>query len=379
MSAFPVEWNAFIPHNPNGNKFLMRWQHSEQTAAIPMRTIGPVKIIGPEVDAEVMVPLATFETPLWPSTHRGAAVCRQAGGIRAVIVDERMTRSVLLEADNIILAHEAVLNILQHKEAMQTMIAETSRFAYLLDVHSQLIGNLIYLRFEYRTGDAAGHNMATLATDRLLEWILMRFSHLKYVSISANYCCDKKASAVNGILGRGKHVITEVIIPENLCKRFLKTTPEKIVQLNIKKNLLGNIVAGSIRTANAHFANMLLGFYLATGQDAANIIEGSQGMVYAEVRDHDLYFTVTLPNIIVGTIGNGKTHGFVRDNLHLLGCLEEREPGQNARRLAIIAACTVLCGELSLLAAQTNPGELMKGHIKLERQHAKKGAELCLK
>ena len=44
-----------------------------------------------------------------------------------------------------------------------------------------------------------------------------------------------------------------------------------------------------------------------------------------------------------------------------------REPGANARRLAIIAAATVLCGELSLLAAQTNPGELMAAHLRLER------------
>lgn len=159
-------------------------------------------------------------------------------------------------------------------------------------------------------------------------------------------------------------------IPREICEKQLKSTPEKIVQLNIKKNLIGNVLAGGLRTANAHFANMLLGFFLATGQDAANIIEGSQGMVYAEVRGEDLYFSVTLPNIIVGTIGNGKTFDFVRQNLRMLGCLEERLPGENSRRLAIIAAGAVLCGELSLLASQTNPGELVKSHLKLERRKA---------
>jgi hydroxymethylglutaryl-CoA reductase (NADPH) len=112
---------------------------------------------------------------------------------------------------------------------------------------------------------------------------------------------------------------------------------------------------------------MLLGFYLATGQDVANIIEGSQGIVYAESRAGNLYFSVTLPNLIVGSVGNGKTLGFVYENLHMLGCMEKREPGYNARRLAIIAASAVLCGELSLLAAQTNQGELMRSHLKLER------------
>lgn len=351
----------------------MRWQTTEQIATIPMRIIGPIKISGPEVVGDVMVPLATFETPLWPSTHRGAKVSCQSGGIKAMIIDDRMTRSVLLEAENVIDVYEAVVNLQQHKEAMQAIIEETSQYARLLNLHTQVVGTLLYLRFEFKTADAAGHNMATLAADRLLEWILVRFRTLKYVSISGNYCADKKASAVNGILGRGKYVVAEMLIPKVHCQKLLKTTPEKIVQLNIKKNLIGNIVAGGIRTANAHFANMLLGFYLATGQDAANIIEGSQGLVFAEMRGEDLYFSVTLPNIIVGTVGSGKTFDFVRENLRLLGCLEEREPGQNSRRLAIIAACTVLCGELSLLAAQTNPGELMKSHLKLERHRTNEG------
>lgn len=353
----------------------MRWQTTEQIATIPMRLIGPIKILGPELVDEVIVPLATFETPLWPSTHRGAKVCSEAGGIKAMIVDDRMTRSVLLEAENITDIYEASIILQQHKDVMQTIIAEKSRFTRLLGMHSQIVGNLLYLRFEFNTGDAAGHNMATLASDRLLEWILIRLPALKYVSISGNFCADKKASAVNGLLGRGKYVVAEVKISKQLCEEYLKTTPEKIVQLNIKKNLIGNIISGGIRTANAHFANMLLGFYLATGQDAANIIEGSQGLVHAEGRGEDLYFTVTLPNVIVGAVGSGKTYDFVRENLRLLGCLATRESGQNARRLAIIAACTVLCGELSLLAAQTNPGELMKSHIKLERR-SKRGIPL---
>lgn len=352
----------------------MRWQATEQIATIPMRLIGPLRMAGPEVTGDIMVPLATFETPLWPSTHRGAKVCSQAGGIRAVVIDERMTRSILLEAPGVIEAQETVINLLQHKEAMQAIISEASRYARLLDIHTQVVGKLIFIRFEFNTGDAAGHNMSTLAADRLLEWILIRFTSLQYVSISGNYCSDKKVSAVNGILGRGKYVVAEVIISSELCQKYLKTTPEKIIQINIKKNLIGNIVAGGLRTANAHYANMLLGFYLATGQDAANIIEGSQGMTFAELHGNDLYFSVTLPNIIVGTVGSGKEHDFVRENLRLLGCLEEREPGQNARRLAVIAAGTVLCGELSLLAAQTNPGELMKSHLKLERGHLNEGA-----
>jgi hydroxymethylglutaryl-CoA reductase (NADPH) len=349
----------------------MRWQTTEQTAAIPMRLVGPVNIIGPEVTAEVLLPLATYETPLWPSTHRGAKACNQAGGIKAIVLDERMARSVVFEAPGITEALEVITSLKQHKDVMQAIIKDTSRFARFLDMHVQMVGNLIYLRFEYNTADAAGHNMVTLAAERLIDWIMIRYPEILYVSISGNYCSDKKNSAVNGILGRGKYVVAEVVLPLAVCRRFLKTTPDKIVQLNIKKNLMGNILAGGVRTANAHYANMLLGFYLATGQDAANIIEGSQGMTHASLRGDDLYFSVTLPNIIVGTVGSGKTYDFVRQNLQLLGCLEDRAPGQNARRLAVIAACAVLCGELSLMAAQTNPGELMRSHLQLERKVVK--------
>ena len=128
------------------------------------------------------------------------------------------------------------------------------------------------------------------------------------------------------------------------------------------------MLAGGIRSANAHFANLLFAFYLALGQDVANIVEGSQGMVFAEARNDDLYFSATLPNIIVGTIGNGKDYPFVQRNLHLLGCHQDRPVGENARRLAAIIGATVLCGEISLLAAQTNPGELMRAHTIFERQ-----------
>lgn len=341
--------------------------HKITFAPVPMRNVGPIRIIGETVDDELVVPLATYESPLWPSVGRGARVTKLAGGIRATLVDDRMSRSILLEAGDATQALRALTSLKSRLPELNEVVARSSRFARLIGLNSQLVANMIYLRLEFTTGDASGHNMVTHAADRLMPWILEQYPTLSYVSISANYCSDKKATAVNGILGRGKYVVTEVTIPRDLCIRRLKTTPEKVVELNIKKNLIGTLMAGGVRSANAHFANMLLAFYLATGQDAANIIEGSQGVVHAEVRDGDLYFSATLPNLIMGSVGNGKGLDFVEENLTLLGCKAEREPGENARRLAVICAATVLCGELSLLAAQTNPGELMESHLKLER------------
>lgn len=338
-----------------------------KTANIPLNTIGPVKIIGDHVNDEVMVPLATYESTLWPSTNRGAKVSRLAGGISAVVIDDRMTRSVLVEAPSASYAAQCVHSLKQRQEELQTVVASSSRYAQLLEFHSQITGNLLFLRFSFSTGDASGHNMSTKASEHLLYWLLGQYPELSYISLSGNYCTDKKTSAVNSILGRGKNVVAEILIPEEIVKTVLHSTPAKITELNIKKNLIGSINAGSLCTANAHFANILLAIYLATGQDAANIVEGSQGITHTEVRNKDLYFSVTVPNIIVGTVGHGKDLDFVQNNLNALGCLESRAPGENAKRLAIITAATILCGELSLLAALTNPDELMRAHTTFER------------
>lgn len=336
-------------------------------APIPMQWVGPIKITGHILDESLSVPLATYESPLWPSVARGAKISRLAGGIRTTVTDARMTRSILLEAEHAEAAMNAVNSIKSRIDELNAVVSQSSRFAKLIAINSELNANLIYLRLEFTTGDASGHNMVTQAADQLFPWILGEYPQLKYVSISGNYCSDKKATAVNGILGRGKHVVTEIVIPHDICEKSLRTTPEQVVELNVKKNLIGTLLAGGIRSANAHYANMLLAFYLATGQDAANIVEGSQGVVHAEVHDQGLYFSCTLPNLIVGSVGNGKGIDFVEENLEKLGCRAQREPGENAARLAAICAATVLCGELSLLAAQTNPGELMKAHLTMER------------
>ncbi|WP_157869163.1 hydroxymethylglutaryl-CoA reductase [Streptomyces atriruber] len=337
-------------------------------AGVPMRWVGPLRISGNVATTETQVPLATYETPLWPSVGRGAKVSRLVKeGIVATLVDERMTRSVLVEATDAQTAYVAARAIDARIDELREVVRGCSRFAQLINIRHEINANLLFIRFEFTTGDASGHNMATLASDALLKHLLETIPGISYGSISGNYCTDKKATAINGILGRGKNVVTELLIPRDIVTDVLHTTAAKVVQLNIRKNMLGTLLAGGIRSANAHYANMLLGFYLATGQDAANIVEGSQGVTMAEDRDGDLYFACTLPNLIVGTVGNGKGLEFVETNLARLGCRVEREPGENARRLAVIGAATVLCGELSLLAAQTNPGELMRAHVQLER------------
>ncbi|MFC7430737.1 MULTISPECIES: hydroxymethylglutaryl-CoA reductase [unclassified Agrococcus] len=337
---------------------------------IPTSWVGPIRVSGDAVAGEVSVPLATYESPLWPSVGRGARISRQVeGGIHVTVVDERMTRSILLRADDAATAVAASRAIVDRIDDLRMIVEAQSRFARLLDIHTEVVGSLLFVRFAFATGDASGHNMATGAAESLIDAILAFAPELEYGSISGNWCSDKKATAVNGLLGRGRSVVADILIPRDLVETGLRTTPERLERLNTGKNLVGSTIAGALRSANAHYANMLLGFYLATGQDAANIVEGSQGITYVEAREAGAYFSCTMPNLIVGTVGNGKGGGLpvVEDALQRLGCRSGGEPGADARRLAALIGATVLCGELSLLAAQTNPGELMATHRLLER------------
>lgn len=336
---------------------------------IPTKTIGPIHIRARDWETEVLVPMATFETTLWPSTNRGAKISRLCGGIDVTTIKTSMTRSIVLQAPSSRRAVEILESLQIDSSILSQAIQSTSRFCTLQDFYGEVIGQNLYLRLQCFTGDASGHNMTTKAADAVIEALLQKFNDLRYGSISANLCVDKKVSSINALLGRGKHVIAEVLIPRLICEKHLRTNPEKLRDLNTNKNLLGGILSGGVRSANAHYANMLLATYLATGQDAANIVEGSQGVTHVAVTEKgDCHFSVNIPNIIVGTVGNGKHHPEILSHLETMGCLPDPQaPGKSSERLAEIIAATVLCGEMSLMAAQTNRGELTRSHMAFER------------
>ena len=340
---------------------------ANSTTEIPLKWVGPIKCDLGDGEESLKVPMATYETTLWPSTNRGAKVSRFTDGIQTACLSSTMTRSAILSAPDMTQAVGITTQITANLAALKFPVSESSRFAELISIHPEVVGRLIFLRLQFTTGDAAGHNMTTKATDAIIRHLLGHFPNLEYESISGNLCTDKKTSAINSLLGRGHHILASMTIKREACQKHLRTTPEAIVRLNNHKNLLGGTLAGSLRSANAHFANMLLATYLATGQDAANIVEGSQGITLAEIVDDALQISIKCPNIIVGTIGNGKHLPKVQDALKQLGCQEDRPTGMNSQRLARIIGATLLCGELSLLAAQTNPGELTRSHMVFER------------
>jgi hydroxymethylglutaryl-CoA reductase (NADPH) len=332
---------------------------------VPMKIIGPFEVKYNDKIYTFQLPVATYETTLWPSMQRGSKVISMSQ-TTAFVEYNGMTRSFIVEAKSNIAAFDIKYKILSSIDKLDQQVERSSNYAKLLNCNIEIIANLLYIRCAFDTKDASGHNMSTKASDFIINYLLEEYE-LEYVSISGNYCVDKKASAVNGILGRGRRVSVESIIKQDVVKSVLKTTPKAIVDLNIKKNLIGSILAGSIRSANAHYANMLFAIYLSLGQDVANIVEGSQGITCANLnKDGDLVFSVNIPNVIVGIHGNGKHLKNVQDNLKNLK-INDTNP-INPDELAMFIGAGVFASELSLLASQTNKGDLMKSHTAFERK-----------
>ncbi|ACJ15884.1 3-hydroxy-3-methylglutaryl-CoA reductase [Thermococcus onnurineus NA1] len=335
---------------------------------IPMGVAGPLKINGEYAKGEFYIPLATTEGALVASVNRGCSALTAAGGVKTTIISDKMTRAPLLKCPDARKAREvaewvkANIGYLQEKA-----VSKVTRHGKLRDVKPFIVGNNLYLRFEFETGDAMGMNMVTISSEEIMKVIEEEFSDVKYLALSGNLCVDKKPNAMNFINGRGKTVIAEAIIPREIVEKKLKTTPELIAEVNYRKNLVGSAQAGSYGF-NAHFANIVGAIFLATGQDEAQITEGAHGITLAEVTpEGDLYISITMPSLEIGTVGGGTRVPTQREALSIMGVAGGGDPpGTNAKKFAEIIAGAVLAGELSLLAAIAAK-HLAKAHKELGR------------
>jgi len=211
-----------------------------------------------------------------------------------------------------------------------------------------------------------GMNMISKGTEKALGVMAEHFPEMQVLALSGNYCTDKKPAAMNWIEGRGKSVVAEAIVSGKVVKSVLKTDVASLCNLNLKKNLVGSAMAGSIGGYNAHAANILTAIFLATGQDPAQNVVSSNCMTLMEPTNdgEDLLITVSMPSIEVGTVGGGTGLGPQAAVLEMLGIqgAHRESPGHNARRLARIIAAACMAGELSLMSALA-AGHLIKAHM----------------
>ncbi len=335
---------------------------------IPVGIAGPLPINGLYAKGEFYIPLATTEGALVASVNRGCSAIAKSGGANAAVLNDGMSRAPALKTPSLFHSIKLIEWITSNFNEIKKAAESTTSYGKLIRIEPFIIGKIVYLRFVYQTGDAMGMNMATKATDEAIKYIKEKNNFIKEVSISGNVCTDKKVSSINWVLGRGKTVVAEATILREVVEEVLKTTPEAMVEVNYVKNYLGSARAGTIGGHNAHVANVIAGIFIATGQDPAQIMESAAALTSLEIDENgNLYASLFMPSLEVGTIGGGTRLKTQRECLRIVNCEgEEKNIGENSKKFAEIIASAALAGELSLIAALASD-DLVKAHEKFGR------------
>ena len=323
---------------------------------VPTGLVGPLLINGTQAQGDFYVPMATTEGALVASYTRGAKAARLCGGITSVCTTESLQRTPIWKFHCLAEVGQFVCWVLEQLDDLKKIVSQHSRYAVLEELKINMEGNHVLTIFEYTCGEAAGQNMSTICTEAICHFILEN-APVKPVfwCIESNYSGDKKATAVSFSSVRGKKVTAEAFITRQVVEEVLHSTPEAITQY-----WQASVVAASQSSSigiQGHFANGLAAIFLATGQDVACIAESHVGITRMELQGTDLYVAITLPALVVGTVGGGTRLPTQQNCLNILQCTG---PG-SARKLAEICGAIALSGELSIAAALAS-GHFSKAH-----------------
>lgn len=337
------------------------------TVKLPVGVAGPLRVNGLFAQGDYRIPLATSEAALVASYHRGAKLITQAGGCTSTLVNEGVSRAPGFAFQDILSAGRFSMWAISNQEHFRSIAEQTTRHGKMLDLRITLEGNHVYLVFEYATGDASGQNMVTIATDAVVQYIMQHTPvEPSYHFVEANMSGDKKASAQSFLGVRGKKVTTEVSIPAELVARVLHTNAEQMVNY-WRMSAMGGVLSGTIGV-QGHYANGLAALYIACGQDAACVAESAVGVTRFEINEQGgLYAAVTMPNLIVGTVGGGTGLPSQQACLQLMGLAGSG----HAQAFAEVTAGVALAGELSIIGALA-AGHFTRAHQNLARGPANK-------
>lgn len=332
-------------------------------ARIPVGLVGPLRVRGVEATGDFYVPMATTEGALVASYNRGAKVASLAGGVSVVCIADRVGRAPGFRFRSMSEAALFVDFAGRQIDEMKRIVGTTSRHCALADVRISWDADTVVLLLEFTTGEAAGQNMSTFASDAVCRDLVQRAPvKPEWWAIDSNLSGDKKASHLSLLSVRGKKVTAEVVLPAALVEQELRVTVVQCVRFWRLFSCFG-MQSGSIGV-HGHYANALAAIYIACGQDVACVSESAVGFTRMEPTEQgDLYISVNLPNVIVGTVGGGTGLPTQRECLDLLGC---QGPG-SARKLAEICGAVALAGELSGAAALA-AGHFVDAHRSLGRK-----------
>lgn len=330
-------------------------------AQVPMGLVGPLLVNGEHAQGDFYMPMATSEGTLIASYNRGARLLRESGGAKVTVVDDAMQRAPVFMFDDARQARDFGMwvteNFVQIAEQAQT----TTRSGKLRNIQQFAAARMRYLRFNYTTGDAAGQNMVGKATFVACEWIMANYPGIKRYMLSGAMDTDKKHSHLNTLHTRGKRVIAEVTIPNELLLKSMNISAEALYKAR-SISQVGSFMAGSNNTG-AHSANGVTAAFIATGQDVANVAESSAAIVFADLDDEgNYYLSITIPSLIIATFGGGTGLPTQQECLKMLGCAGSGK----VHKLAEIIGATVLAGEVSLMSAVL-AGDWVTSHDALGR------------
>jgi hydroxymethylglutaryl-CoA reductase (NADPH) len=321
-------------------------EHFVGVAQVPLGIAGPLLVDGEYAQGEFYVPLATAEGTLVASYNRGMRLLHEAGGVKTTIVVDHMQRAPAFMFDDARAARDFAEWLDEQFDEIKAAAETTTKTGRLMEIEHYQAGRVLYTRFNYTTGDAAGQNLTGKATQAACIWIAEQRPEIDHYFLESNFATDKKSSQINMLRTRGKRVIAEATVPNELFHKIMRSDSRLMYRARQVSNL-GGFMSG-VNNNGAHSANGITALFIATGQDVANVAESSAAYVYAELRDNgDYYYSVTIPALIVGTYGGGTGLATQRECLEMLGCYGSGKVG----KLTEIIAATVLCGELSLGSA----------------------------
>lgn len=330
-------------------------------AQVPIGAAGPVKINGEHAQGHFYVPMATTEGTLVASYSRGMRLVSELGGVKTTIIERYMQRAPVFHFEDARGATKFGAWLDGHLEPVKAAAEATTSVGKLSHIEQYGVARMRYLRFNFTTGDAAGQNMCGKATYAACNWIVENYPDPLRYTLSGAIDTDKKHSQINTLHSRGARVVAEITIPNAVCKKLMRIDTRTLFSAR-QVSSVGGMLAGTANNG-LHAANGLAAIFIATGQDAANIAESHAGITYVDLHENgDLYWSITLPSLIVATYGGGTGLATQRECLEMLGCYGQGKVG----KLIEICAATVLAGELSLASAIVG-NEWVESHDKYGR------------
>lgn len=332
------------------------------TAQMPLGVAGPLKLKSEEFPTRnYYIPLATTEGALVASVNRGCKAIFESNGASVYSYKVGVTRGPVFYTENLKNERKLYKWVKENEDKIKKTAEKTSKHLKFKKLKFAGLGNYAFIRFSFDTGNAMGMNMATIAALAITE-LIEKETGIKSLSLAGNYDVDKKASWLNFINHRGIKAWAEVVLSEKILKEVLKTNSEKLFDVWLAKCMIGSAMSGSLGF-NAHFANVIAAFYIATGQDPAHVVEGSLGITTMKVMpDKSLYVSVYLPSLMLGIIGGGTGLSTQKEAINLLKLDKKR----SVLELAEVVAGSVLAGEISLIAS-LSVNSLACAHQKLGR------------